>query len=106
MGGYRGGGAGEVSNNKLLRGQIEAILESLPYGESGAANTHWRIGVSINAIRDALAKDAPPQHKAMFDTILRPLEIRESGGPYTLETQNAKALCRQLLAYVTAEDSY
>jgi hypothetical protein len=85
-----------MARNEPLRRQLEAILETLP-GQS--TNTHWKVGQSLNGIRDVLLDAAPTEDKKLFETVFLPLSIRESG-PYSLETQDVERLCRQLLAYL------
>jgi hypothetical protein len=87
-------GEGNDRMNKMLRGQLAALMTVLE--RSGDHNTHWTVGESLNTIRDAVLSESSSEDRELLEKLALPIEVDKTG-PVSLETGNGLRLCRQLL---------
>jgi len=81
----------------LFLAQAQSLRSLTAENSRRQVNTHYTLGESLNALRDAAIEQANSIDGPRIAALLRPIPIRKDA-PYTVETQSALLLADQLVA--------
>jgi CAP12/Pycsar effector protein, TIR domain len=84
---------------KTLLAQAKSIRGILASNVQANRNTHYEIGESLNALRNAALGLVEAENRVKLESLILPLKIRKDA-PYTIESKLALIICDQIISII------
>ncbi|HLS97625.1 MAG TPA: nucleotide-binding protein [Porticoccaceae bacterium] len=88
---------------KALLTQALSLLRIVENNYRSGKNTHYQIGESLNSLRIEALKYVSPEHMENMERLVPLLKIRKHA-PYTIESEAALLICKQLVSILEDEN--